>query len=77
MLACRVLGHRIHFSADGATLRWRCDRDCGEGGEKTYASAAEAQGFARAFNKRDSDKVADHPTLSTIPVWIVRKLRGR
>jgi hypothetical protein len=77
MLACRVLGHQIHFRADAQTLRWSCLRACGERGEKTYETAAEAQRFAAAFNTKDSDKVGHHPTFSTLPLWFVRKLRGR
>lgn len=77
MLACRLKGHDIRFSSDGRTLRWSCARACGEGGEKTYGTAAEARRYAAAFDRRDSDRVGDHPTLSTLPVWVARKLRGR
>lgn len=77
MLACRVKGHRIRFTTEGPTMRWTCERGCGEGGEKTYDSAAEAARFAAAFDKRDSARVGDHPTLSTLPLWLVRKLRRR
>jgi hypothetical protein len=75
VLACRVLGHRIRFSADGPVMRWSCDRGCGEGGEKTYETAAEARRYAAAFDRRDSDRVGNHRTLSTVPLWIVRRLR--
>ena len=77
MLACRVKGHQVVFTVDGPTMRWACERGCGEGGEKTYASAAEAERYAAAFNTRDSDKAHHHPTLSTLPLWVARKLRGR
>lgn len=77
MLACRVMGHRFRFAADGPTMRWHCDRDCGEGGEKTYATADEAARYAEAFDRRDSSKSGAHPTLSTLPLALVRKLRGR
>jgi hypothetical protein len=77
MLACRVMGHQVRFVTDGPTMRWSCERGCGEGGEKTYATAAEAERYAAAFNVRDSDKAHNHPTLSTLPLWVVRKLRGR
>jgi hypothetical protein len=42
MLRCRLLGHRFRFAADGDTMHWRCERGCGAGGEKRYATAAEA-----------------------------------
>jgi hypothetical protein len=77
MLACRALGHRIHFATEGPTLRWSCERGCGEGGEKTYDTASEARRFATAFNKKDSERAGNHPTISTLPLWVVRKLRGR
>ncbi|MFL5846435.1 MAG: hypothetical protein ACJ762_17255 [Solirubrobacteraceae bacterium] len=77
MLACRIKGHDIQFSTAGPTLRWACERGCGKAGEKVYASAADAQRYATAFNKKDSDRAHRHPTLSTLPLWVVRKLRGR
>ena len=40
MLSCRLLGHRYRFDAEGSTMRWACERGCGAGGEKVYASAA-------------------------------------
>jgi hypothetical protein len=67
----------MRFSADGRTMRWACDRGCGEGGEKTYDTAADAARYAEAFDRRDSDKVGSHPTLSTLPLALWRKLRGR
>jgi len=77
MLACKAKGHDIRFTADGATMRWSCARGCGEGGEKTYGTAEEAARFAAAFDKRDSSRAGDHPTLSTLPLWVARKLRPR
>jgi len=77
MLACRALGHRFRFAADGATMRWTCERGCGAGGEKAYATAAEAQRYARAFDRDDGEAVTSRPTLSTLPLWIVRRLRRR
>src|SRR5256885_2339121 len=34
MLACRLLGHRYRFRAEGATMRWECARACGAGGRE-------------------------------------------
>ena len=73
MDACRLLGHRYRFSAEGATMRWECERGCGEGGSKRYASAAEAQRYARAFDRRDADQTGKRPLLSLLPLWLARK----
>lgn len=71
------MGHQVHFETSGPTMRWGCER-CGESlGEKTYESPDEAARFAAAFGRKDSDKVGAHPTLSTLPLALARKLRGR
>lgn len=75
MLSCRLLGHRVNFWTEGETMRWECDRDCGLAGSKTYAGAAEAGRYARAFDRRSSDDLGKRPTLSLLPMWLVR--RGR
>jgi hypothetical protein len=72
---CRIFGHRQRFVADGSTMRWACERCGGAGGEKRYETAAEASRFASAFDRPDSANVGNHPTLSTIPLWLARKLR--
>ena len=77
MIACRVLGHRMRFWADGEVMRWDCERECGLAGEKRYGSAAEAQRYARAFDKRDSDDLGKRPTLSLVPLWLGRKVGRR
>ena len=58
-------------------MRWECERGCGAGGEKSYASAADAQRYARAFNRRDSDDIGRRPTLSLLPLWLGRRVGGR
>lgn len=40
--ACRVLGHRWVFSAEGATLMWGCARGCPVGGMRRYDTPEEA-----------------------------------
>ena len=73
MRTCSVLGHDYRFSAEGATMRWSCER-CGEdGGSKTYATAAEAQRYAHAFDRRDAEDVGKRPLLSLLPLWLARK----
>jgi hypothetical protein len=77
VIACRVLGHRLQFWADGEVMRWECDRNCGLAGEKRYPSAADAQRYARAFERRDSDDLGKRPTLSLLPLWLGRKAERR
>ena len=77
MRACRVLGHAYRFEAEGPTMRWSCER-CGEhGGSKTYASAADAERYARAFDRRDADDTGKRPLLSLLPLWLARKAGRR
>ena len=74
--ACQLLGHRITFTADGAVLRWVCDRGCGTAGEKTYPSAAAAGRYAEAFNRRDSDAIGRRaPLIGLLPLRLWRRLR--
>jgi hypothetical protein len=54
---------------------WSCERGCGAGGEKVYESTADASRYAAAFDRTDSSRVDAHPTLSTLPLWLIRKLR--
>jgi hypothetical protein len=81
MLACRLVGHRFRFSADGSTMRWSCTRGCGAGGEKTYASAADAARYARAFDREDREDIGRRaPLIGLLPlriVWLVRRRRRR
>jgi hypothetical protein len=53
-MACRLLGHRPRFRADGATMRWVCARHCGMQGEKRYSSAAAAERYANALDRDTS-----------------------
>jgi len=75
-LACQVFGHRPAFRPDGNVMRWECDR-CGDpGGAKEYATAAEAQRYATAFNKRDADSLGTRaPLIGLLPLRIWRWLR--
>ena len=77
-LACRVFGHRFRFAAEGATMRWSCER-CGlAGGEKTYASEAEADRYARALDREDRDDLGRRaPLVAGIGIRAVRLLRRR
>jgi hypothetical protein len=77
MLACRLLGHRYRFRAEGATMRWECARACGAGGSKEYETEADAQRFARAFDREDRDELGRRaPLFGMFPLRIYRALRG-
>jgi len=54
-----------------------CERGCGAGGSKTYATAADASRYAAAFDRRDAADVGKRPLLSLLPLWLARKTRGR
>jgi hypothetical protein len=75
MSACRIFGHRYRFTAEGTTMRWRCAR-CGAGGDKRYASAREAERYARAFDREDRDDLGRRaPLIGLLPLRIWRRLR--
>ena len=71
------MGHRYRFAAEGRFLRWSCERCSAAGGEKTYATAGEASRYATAFDRTDRSRAGSHPTISTLPLWAARKLRGK
>jgi hypothetical protein len=77
-LPCRVFGHRYRFAAEGATMRWSCER-CGTvGGEKTYASAKEAERYARAFDREDREDLGRRaPLVAGLGLRAFRLLRRR
>jgi hypothetical protein len=78
VLSCRVFGHRYRFRAEGATMRWTCERGCGAGGSKGYASAAEAARFATSFDREDRDEVGRRaPFLGMLPLRLWWTLRNR
>ena len=54
-------------------MRWECERGCGEGGSKVYATAADAQRYARAFDRRDADDVGRRSLLSLLPLRFSRR----
>lgn len=77
VLGCSIAGHRYRFWSEGATMRWSCER-CDEGGEKTYASAADAARYAAAFDREDSDDVGRRaPFLGMFPLRIAHMMRTR
>ncbi len=71
--ACGLFGHRIRFRTEGATLHWTCERGCGTSGQRFYATAAQANRYANAFNCQDRRDFGTRPLLSMLPL----KLLGR
>lgn len=77
-MACRIFGHRYRFSAQGATMRWVCQRGCGAGGDKAYPSAAAASHYATAFDRDALDDIGRRaPLLGMFPLRIWYKMRSR
>jgi hypothetical protein len=74
-LACRIFGHRARFSSDGPVMRWRCERECGFEGEKTYSSAEAAARYAHALDRSDSSDLGKRSPGSLLPLRLGR--RGR
>jgi hypothetical protein len=77
MLRCRLLGHRFRFASEGDTLRWSCERGCGAGGSKRYASAADARRYAAAFDREDREDFGRRAPLGLAPLRLLRALRKR
>jgi hypothetical protein len=73
-LACRLLGHRPHFRAEGELMRWECARGCGMRGEKRYGSAADAERYAAAL---DRDERADLGKRAPLSMFVLRLARRR
>jgi hypothetical protein len=78
VLACRVFGHRYRFTSEGATMHWRCQRGCGTGSQKQYASPEDAARFAAAFDVEDRDQLGRNKVLlSLLPLRLFRRYRRR
>jgi hypothetical protein len=77
MLPCRVLGHHFRFFSEGCTMRWSCSRGCGAQGAKRYATADDAQRYARALDHEDaSDLGRRAPLVGLLPLRVWRALSG-
>jgi hypothetical protein len=75
MLRCRLLGHRFRFSADRSTMRWDCERGCGAGGEKRYATPAEAERYARGLDREDRVDLGRRAPVGLLPLRLLRAAR--
>jgi len=73
-LACRVLGCRWRFGAEGRTLTWWCARGCPSHGEKSYATAAEAN---RMADTRDREPLGPRGFLAVLGGTLHREPRRR
>jgi hypothetical protein len=59
-------------------MRWHCERGCGAGGEKTYATPEEAARYAGAFDREDRDDLGRRaPLLGLFPLRLARLVRRR
>jgi hypothetical protein len=76
-LRCRLLGHQYRFTADGLTMRWRCERGCEGGGSKRYPSAEEARRYAAAFDRTERDQLGRRAPIGLSPLRLLRALRAR
>lgn len=76
MFRCRLLGHRFRFSSSGNTMLWTCQRDCGAGGSKRYATPEVAYRYATAFDREDRDDLGRRaPLVAGLPLRLARVLR--
>jgi hypothetical protein len=74
--ACRLLGHRYRFWAEGEVMHWACERGCGQGGAKTYSSPIDAARYAAAFDHEDRDQLGRRaPLVGLLPLRIRYWLR--
>jgi hypothetical protein len=76
MLACRILGHRFRFRAEGRTMLWECARKCGAGGSKQYATADDARRYALGL-ERESAPDRGPPLIAALPLRVVRRALAR
>jgi hypothetical protein len=59
-------------------MRWTCERGCGAGGSKEYASNAEAARYAAAFDREDRGELGRRaPLLGMFPLRLWSTLRRR
>jgi len=59
-------------------MYWACQRNCGAGGSKRYASAEDASRYARGFDREDRvDLGRRAPLLGLFPLRLLRAFRER
>lgn len=58
-------------------MHWACER-CGEGGQKRYPSAEQADRYARALDREDSEDVGKRaPLVGLFPLRLARAAMKR
>jgi hypothetical protein len=76
--SCSLLGHRYRFRAEGATMRWTCQRCGAVGGSKRYGSAEEAARYASAFDREDRQDLGRRaPLVALLPLRLWRAWKDR
>jgi hypothetical protein len=59
-------------------MTWTCERGCDAGGERTYATAADAKRYARAFDREDREDLGRRaPLVGLFPLRLARLLQKR
>jgi hypothetical protein len=59
-------------------MYWECQRGCGAGGSKRYASAEDARRYARAFDREDREDLGRRaPLFGLFPLRLLRAFRER
>ena len=59
-------------------MTWECQRACGAGATKAYASAAAVRRFAAAFDQEDRDDLGRRaPLIGLLPLRVWQAIRRR
>jgi hypothetical protein len=57
-------------------MRWHCQRGCGAGGNKLYATPEDAHRYAQAFDREDSEDLGRRaPLVGLFPLRLLRAMR--
>jgi hypothetical protein len=57
---------------------WACQRGCGAGGSKEYASGADAARYAHAFDQEDRNDLGRRaPFIGLFPLRLYRSIKRR
>ena len=59
-------------------MRWDCQRGCGAGGAKRYATSEDAERYAAAFDREDREDLGRRaPLVGLFPLRLWRAARRR
>jgi hypothetical protein len=56
---------------------WRCQRGCGAGGSKRYATTAQAQLLTAAFDRNEHENLGRNAPLGLTPLRMLYAIRSR